>query len=366
MTGLNWREHAHDFAADGLAVFALNGGKAPISNEQAARLLRIAVPPDNEGGFHLATTDAGAIARMNADAASARWTVGVPIPSGWAVVDVDTRDDGTSALPDLLALAPTPTDAAQLIIKHPHLTTPSGGMHLFGAHVDGWRQGRRGGVDVDVKVAGAGYVKAYAGTRRILAGTPVPFPRWLVAALMPKQESAPRPYRPVQAPTDKRKRGAVNHAVRVLAESVSGSRNSTLYAQSQFLARIGVDVEEQILPAAVAAGLPEAEARRTIKSALRSELAAKELADRPRDGERTERIDRRRARMRQNSRPQGREGASRKRSATSYAREDAGAGDVVLASVQVQAPPCPIHRLYWDTCPACVAARSGQKADNLA
>ena len=274
MSGISWIDHAMDFAQAGVAVFPLgNGGKAPLANKLIEKLLGLPTTPEGKGGFHLATSNPEDIKKLNNSYAAETWVIGVPVPEGWAVVDVDTRkDDGKSALPDLLALSDT-DDAEEQLRGMPHIRTP-GGYHFFGLPVDGWRMCRprdADGICVDTKVAGKGYIKAYAGTLEILQGKTKAFPEWVQEALRPRQSKVT-----YTAPTGQQTtgRGAIAWAIENIKNTPSGSGlNKALYSSAQFLASLGEDPHYHLTSTAQAAGIKDREIRRQINNGMNSEVA---------------------------------------------------------------------------------------------
>jgi Bifunctional DNA primase/polymerase, N-terminal len=213
------------------------------------------------------------------------------IMSGVDVIDIDMKDgkNGQATLDALSrqgkALPPSPT-----------AITPTGGIHRFFRAVPGIRNvvgvskdGRGIGVGIDVRAEG-GLVVAPpseltkcaahgAGAYRwLVPPMTAEFPRlpdWAVKMLMPK----PRP-KPTFKPDARG--GDIEPVARFVAASPQGQRNDRLYwaarrarelVETRAVAERAVaeaSAERRLGEAAAAAGLPELEAMRTIRSGLRS------------------------------------------------------------------------------------------------
>ncbi len=200
--------------------------------------------------------------------------------SGLLVVDVDrghaSGADGEATLRTLAAGRPVPDG--------PQQATPSGGRHLLFHAVEGiGPSSNLLGLGVDVRAARSYVVVAPSaippGAYRWLTSprTPLPeLPTWL---------TPPRP-----EPTSIRDGQAVEHAAgdrilaglaRTVVEAPRGCRNDRLFwaacrlAEQATAGRVPLDVGAAVLlDAAAEAGLPEAEADRTLRSAVRRVGAA--------------------------------------------------------------------------------------------
>ena len=218
--------------------------------------------PCTQHGFEDASTDPGVIARWwrRWPAANVGIATGSPAVD---VLDVDTKPGQPSGFPALNRLKAAGLLAgAQAIVA-----TPSGGLHLYFVGT-GQQCGRIPQLGLDLKARG-GYVLAppsivagrcyerleerdttgridWAACRRFLVPPP--------AAVR----------RATSGRTD------LSGLARWMARQQPGSRNSALYWAACRATEAGHgDDLEQLLAAAVEAGLEEAEARRTISSAQR-------------------------------------------------------------------------------------------------
>lgn len=221
--------------------------------------------------------------------------IGIVIPAGVIALDLDKHGnlDGLAALN---ALAPPGEEIDPSTWPGPAAATPSSGAHLLAR--DPRREDKRGNgrgrlpAGVDVRAGGKGYVVAPDGTgqdgRRWLR--PLvrpedlpPLPRWIAELLVeperPAASSPPTP-RPAAAAGDDRRReayakAALDGAEQEVASAPQGERNTTLNRAALGLGHLvggGVLAEQEaveaLLHGAIACGLPEQEARKTIASGL--------------------------------------------------------------------------------------------------
>ncbi len=214
--------------------------------------------PDTAHGFKDATTDP-AVIRAWWPASSRRnvaIATGAPGPD---VLDVDVKPDGSGfAAFNRLKQAGLLTGARALV------RTPSGGLHAYYAG-SGQPSGRLVRDFLDFKAAG-GYVLAPPS---VVGGKPY--------RLLDKRQASGRidwqavrqllePPRPVARPG----RGAGDAAlVAWVAALTEGNRNAGLYWAACRMTEAGTGDPEQLVGAAVQAGLSEDEARRTVASAAR-------------------------------------------------------------------------------------------------
>ncbi|WP_327320890.1 bifunctional DNA primase/polymerase [Streptomyces sp. NBC_01235] len=230
-----------------------------------------------------ATTDPGLI--------KAAWTrrpynVGIATgPAGLVVVDLDVckpeepegAPDGAASLAALCERAGQPLPATYQV------RTPSGGRHLyFTAPTGGQLRNSAGrlGPHIDTRAWG-GYVVAPGsttpqGTYEILDDAPVAaLPPWLTALLI----EAPRPATPATVtPVRDGTRAAqvaLERETAAVRGTSEGGRNTRLLTGARALGRFvawgeitRTVVEEAFQAAGEAAGLPAAECRATIRSAL--------------------------------------------------------------------------------------------------
>lgn len=277
------REHLYALAAHGIRVFPLvPGEKRPMVT----------------GWEQKATTSPALLDRWPAGAG-----VGIACgPSGLVVVDCDNHG-GT---PPQEWNRPGITDGldvyADVWARHSHaplfntmtVETPSGGLHFYYRAPLGSRirnSAGKLGWQVDVRAAG-GYVCAPGTTLPNGPYKPVggpeniaPLPQWLRALLEPQkptpaaaQRRAPHVIPGPRSQVERRVRGLL----RTVADAPEGQRNSTLNWAAWQLAQDGLLAQEYaqaLISAAETAGLPQAEAIRTVLSAAgphsdRSEGAA--------------------------------------------------------------------------------------------
>jgi len=233
------------YAASGWPVF-------PCKPDQKA--------PDTAHGFKDATTDPAIIRGWWPPGRSRNVAIATGAP-GPDVLDVDVKPDGSGfAAFNRLKRAGLLTGARALI------RTPSGGLHVYYAGTS-QPSGRLAQHFLDFKAAG-GYVLAPPS---VVGGKPY--------ELLDKRQASSRidwqavrrlldPPRPVPRPGRSAGAPALVAWVATLAE---GNRNAGLYWAACRMAEADSPSEdlEQLVAAAVQAGLPEHEARRTVESALR-------------------------------------------------------------------------------------------------
>jgi hypothetical protein len=237
--------------ATGLPCFPCGRNKAP------------AVP--GEGGHKHATADPGALRELWRRYPGPLVGVRTGAASGLSVVDIDGPKHSE-------ALAWLAAHRAQLPRTRSHQTR-SGGLHLLFLHAPGVRnsQGRLAkGVDTRGE-GGAVIWWPAAGCPVVCDAPPAPWPRWLSEALWPP--SPPRTQLPTE-PLDQRRFEGVLRKVKFAPES---QRNSSLFWGACRLGEAvrrgeitAADASAALVRAAVAAGLPEREARRTIESGFRT------------------------------------------------------------------------------------------------
>jgi len=182
------------------------------------------------------------------------------------VLDVDQRGEGRSGFLAFNRLR----QAGLLCGAHLLVGTPSGGLHL---HFTGTarRSGRLPGQYLDFKAAGNGYVllppSVVDGRPYVLLDQRPPTGAVLDWEACKRLLSPPRP-----APVHRAQRGRrVGHLSDWVAQQAEGNRNAALYWAACRAAEVGdQDVLAELVGAAVQAGLDEAEAQRTVASAVRT------------------------------------------------------------------------------------------------
>jgi hypothetical protein len=155
--------------------------------------------------------------------------------------------------------------------------TRGGGMHLHLIHAPGLRcsTGRPNGplpLGIDVRADGGYLIHWFAaGLECLDHSPPAPWRDWLLAELLPKPD--PRPSLPLRRAGNPD--AAIEGVLRAVERAGEGQRNSTLHWAACRLGErirageIGTrEAEAWLLAAARLAGLPEIEARATIKSGL--------------------------------------------------------------------------------------------------
>jgi hypothetical protein len=148
--------------------------------------------------------------------------------------------------------------------------TRSGGLHLFFRHASSGLRNSASKIaqGVDTRCDG-GYVIWWPSAGfSVLCDAPIAdWPEWLLAGLLPKP-SRVRTELSIDTCLDDRRLAGL---VRTVARATEGSRNSALYWASRRLAEYPGEKgfgAEVLIAAAVHAGLPEIEARRTVQSGL--------------------------------------------------------------------------------------------------
>ena len=233
--------------------------------------------PRVQGGLHASSTDAAVIRGWWARWPRANVAVRTGAASALVVVDVDPAHGGDASMRQLEAtygtLPPTRT-----------ISTPSGGRHLYFRHPgDIVRNdaGRVLGRGIDLRGDG-GYVvappsRAAGGQYAVLAlgGEIADLPEWMLQRLADRE----RPRRSagrtdIRAPSAWA-RAALDGEIGRVRSAVEGTRNDTLnrvaYRLGQIVGAGGLeerDVEGVLIDEALAIGLGEREAVRTVRSGL--------------------------------------------------------------------------------------------------
>ncbi|MFE9113319.1 bifunctional DNA primase/polymerase [Streptomyces collinus] len=229
-----------------------------------------------------ATTDPD---RIRAAWAHAPFNVGIATgPSGLLVVDLDVpKDNSSSVAPDGAATFEALCErTGQPVPRTRTVRTASGGHHLYFTAPAAVRLHNTAGTLaplVDTRAWG-GYVVAAGSTidgAPYEAGGPAllrPLPDWLKALLVP-----PHPANRPAAATGRRRRPYVDAALAKETAAVStareGQRNATLLRAGRALGRFvasgdltRTEVETALQGAGESTGLPAAECRATLRSAL--------------------------------------------------------------------------------------------------
>ncbi len=244
---------------------------------------RSKIPPEGSHGLDDATTDPATITQWWT--ATPKANIGINCAASRVVViDVDHHhDDGEATLAALVAeLGPLPETIEAI--------TGGGGRHLVFTAPDGAKFRGKLGPGVDLRhhayIAVAPSVHpdtgaVYRWVRSPLGGMPAPLPdAWI--ARMVKPAVAPVTNRPRTVPSTTGgsaygRKAADDELARVRTEP-QGDRNnqtnkSALALGSLFAGGEIGDVRDDLIAAAMSAGLPESEARKTVESGWRAGLA---------------------------------------------------------------------------------------------
>jgi len=241
-TALN---HALALAAQRIPVFFCNSDKTPACPR----------------GFYAATSDPDKLTELFRQHPGPLLAVRTGAASRLDVLDLDLQHSSANDWWD--------ENCSNLLLTRVH-GTPSGGLHLFFGHVAGLRNSAgkiaRG---VDTRCEG-GYVIWWPGAGfPVLCDAPIAdWPPWLLAELMRRPKVQTVQYA-IDTPLNGRRLAGL---VIAIARAAEGNRNATLYWASRRIAdsaREGEFAAEALVAAAVRAGLPEIEARRTVQSGLR-------------------------------------------------------------------------------------------------
>ena len=241
-TSVNMGDLAVAYAQEGLEVIPLNG-KVPRSRH----------------GFKDATTDTEDIGKW-----WHRWptaNIGVRVPVGYVVVDIDPRNGGTDTWEQLRGGREVPDTMTTL--------TGSGGLHIWFRlpRVAPLRSNAGEGVDLKGNngyVVIPGSVHPHTGKDYVFLSetTPAMLPPWLESVVYRTPEVARRTVRSGRQ-GDRNGLGLV----RAVGEAVEGTRNGILFWAACQARRDGLDIDQLLWNAAIDAGLSEGEAGATIRSA---------------------------------------------------------------------------------------------------
>lgn len=196
--------------------------------------------PATEHGFKDADSDVERVRAYWLSHPDANIGVSTGEPSGFDILDVDTKKvDGVAALAELVAAHESLPDT--LTVR-----TPSGGLHYYFLHAPGLgrRIGFAPGLDV---LADRGYAavppsvvdgKAYEPILRVPMA---PWPDWLLGIARPPAPKIPtNPYRSAPIPAGAMTaygRAALRGSVDRLAAAPQGTRNRELHSSAYSLAR---------------------------------------------------------------------------------------------------------------------------------
>jgi hypothetical protein len=266
-TAANLLASALGYAERGWAVFPCRPrGKEPII----------------QGGFKSATTDPEQIRQWWEETPKAN--IGVAVPAGVIVVDIDPKAGGSEALEEIRDSVDGELPATLAC------RTGSGGGHLWFTTDEELKQGAGIlGPGLDTRIHGKGYVlvppsvhpcgKPYRWKdARFASWSPVPLPEWLASRLRRngKKKTSTFDLPPAEG-TRAYGEAALEAEVQAVTGAPEGMRNDRLnkaaYALGQLVAGGELDAgmtEAGLLKAARAAGLSDREAARTIGSGLQA------------------------------------------------------------------------------------------------
>jgi hypothetical protein len=240
-------------------------------------------------GFHAATTDTDRVLDAWTTRPMANVGIATGSVSGLVVIDVDVdREKGLDGSVAMRNLAETLGPLTDRLVAR----TPRGGWHLYFAHCGASipKSESRLGPGIDVRADGAYIVappsRSAVGAwswslsegrvEPILADLPVLPEAWAEAMRKRDRTAAPSHTRDA-----KYVRAAIRDELQAVRSAAEGTRNSTLNKSAFALARFAAsgqvrqgDLETLLLGAALEAGLDEAEARGTIRSALEARSLA--------------------------------------------------------------------------------------------
>lgn len=244
------RDDALALADAGWAVLPLHG-KLPLTPH----------------GVRDATTDPEQVSRWWAN--GAKHNIGARVPASLLVLDFDPQNGGS--VEDLESATGEPLPETLTVISG----RGTGGQHRYFLHPGGTTTGRRLPQGIDIKTA-TGYCvmppsvhPASGRAYRWEVHTPQHLPGAVRALLIP---ATPMPRRRSGAPAPEK----ALHLVRYVSQLGEGNRNAGLYwaACRAVEERHSGEVFDMLEGAAVAAGLSEDEARRTVASARRKAVSS--------------------------------------------------------------------------------------------
>lgn len=230
-----------------------------------------------------ATTDPD---RIRAAWSAGPFNVGVATgPSGLIVIDLDVPKDNSSADAPCGAttFAALCERAGHAVPDTYRVRTASGGTHLYFTAAHGVRLANTAGVIaplVDTRAWG-GYVVAAGSTapagpyEAVGDSVAVPLPGWLLSILKPAPKAPQAPSVAVTAQSHRYADIALTNETRNVAGAQLGAREAKLFAAARALGRFIAwgdlprsTVEDALQGAGEAAGLPPAQCRATLRSAL--------------------------------------------------------------------------------------------------
>jgi hypothetical protein len=265
---------AAEYAAQGMPIFPLlPRAKQPFGGSHSCSA------PTHQHGLDDATSDARTVREW--------WTahpganIGMATGRGVDVLDVD-GPTGEESLAALVARRwPLPATVEVKTSRGRHIYFLAGGWPCGASRLAPKldTRGRGGYVLLPPSVHPDGSIYAWSGEKECAAA-----PAWLTQLLL-RPVVAPSPPRPVVRHRSRYAEAALESATATVRTTPEGKRNETLNREAfgigQLVAAGAInagDAEDELVDAAMSAGLPESEARRTTLGAL------KDGASSPRSG----------------------------------------------------------------------------------
>ncbi|MFP8885019.1 bifunctional DNA primase/polymerase [Streptomyces mangrovi] len=273
---------ALDAAERGWHVFPLRpGGKRPALHGQARCPRTGECAAGHRKWEQRATTDPD---RIHAAWSAGPFNVGIATgPSGLVVIDLDTPKDRADAPGGAATFQALCERTGQPVPTTYRTRTASGGEHLYFAAPPGIRLHNTAGTLaplIDTRAWG-GYVVAPGsvtdtGTYEVVDAAPVaPLPGWLLDALRPAPRSAGPVSVAVTALSGRYAEAALQNETATVATAQEGGREAALFRAARALGRFVAwgdlprhVVENALQQAGESAGLPPAQCRSTLRSAL--------------------------------------------------------------------------------------------------
>ncbi|GBQ04144.1 DNA primase [Streptomyces spongiicola] len=277
---------ALDAAARGWPILPLQpGGKRPALHGESA-CTRTGVCADGHVKWEQrATTDPD---RIRTAWSTRPFNIGIATgPAGLVVVDLDTpknKGKGSSDTPcGVTTFTALCERTGQPVPSTRTVRTARGGRHLYflapaGVRLHNTQESLAPNIDTRAR---GGYIVAPGSTTP--AGTytvendrpPAPLPEWLCTLLAPRQPARGLSVAPVAPRSSRCATAALNAETAAVATTTEGGRNARLLAGARAIGRFVAwgdlprdVVAEAFQGAGEAAGLPPAECRATIRSAL--------------------------------------------------------------------------------------------------
>ncbi|QRP70132.1 bifunctional DNA primase/polymerase [Corynebacterium glucuronolyticum] len=237
----------------GLEVVPLNGKK-----------------PFSKPGLYAATTDPNQIIKWWTERPHAN--IGLRVPAGCLVVDVDPRNGGIADYRRLFPNGSCPYTARTI--------TGSGGLHLyftlpysgetnahFGKGID--LQGRKRLTVLPPSIHPKTH-RAYKWWPFLPPEQWAPLPEWCLPHVYKVPDTKPKVPEHIRRHYMKQSKDPGAGLIRTVVEAQEGNRNHALNWAAWTAAKDGLDIKQELINAAITAGLPEVEATSTATSGTRA------------------------------------------------------------------------------------------------